>query len=188
MGGYIARASASEVDVKPLTLQEQVLVARVLGVAEESVGFGEDTVNNEGAWLEQIGSRPGWEWCAVSASWPWRRAHELLDLDPPAWAFRRPGVIEPGARALVHAMGKVGRLYKDPSESRPGDLVLWTRWVLVKGIPTRKAHVGLVEREDGGLVYTFEGNVGKVPAKYKRMTHDVAKEPHFETFASPWKV
>lgn len=162
----------------PITMLR--LIARAVHVAQSNVGFGEDTVNNEGRFLDLIGSQPGWEWCAVSASYPYRRAAQLLELDPPAWCYRRAGVVEPGARALVHAMGKVGRLYRDPSECQAGDLALWTRWVGLK----RKAHVGFIELPDDGLTGTIEGNVGRVPAKLKRLTHDVSKEPHFEVFAS----
>lgn len=159
-------------------------ISKAIYVAQHNVGFGEDTVNNEGKFLDVIGSQPGWEWCGVYASYPFRRAAQLLELDPPAWCYRRENVVEPGARALVHAMGKVGRLYRDPTECLAGDLALWTRWTLVKGVPTRKGHVGFIELPDDGLVGTIEGNVGRVPAKTKRLVHDVTKEPHFETFAS----
>lgn len=158
------------------------LVASAIYVAQRNVGYGEDSDlgNNQGKWLALIGSQPGWEWCAVAASWPYRRAAQMMNIDQPAWCYRRPGVIEPGARALVRAMGKVGRLYREPAEARPGDLVLWTRWVGVR----RKAHVEFVEVGDDGLVSTIAGNVGRFPAKVRRLTHDVSKEPHFETFAS----
>lgn len=159
-------------------------IAKAIHVAQHNIGFGEDTENNEGRFLDLIGSKPGWEWCGVFASYPYRRAAQLLDLEPPAWCYRRPGVIEPGARALVRAMGKVGRLYTDPTECQAGDLVLWTRWTLVGLKPTRKAHAAFIEAPDDGLVGTIEGNVGRVPAKTKRLLHDVTKEPHFETFAS----
>lgn len=160
------------------------VIHKAVWIAGKNIGFGEDSKNNAGKWLDLIGSQPGWEWCAVAAGYFYRRAHELLELPPPAWCYRRPGVLEPGARALVQAMGKVGRLYKDPTLAKAGDLVLWTRWALVKGIPTRKAHVEFIEFPDDGLVNTIAGNVGKVPAKTKRLVHDVTKEPHFETFAS----
>lgn len=166
-----------------MTLSPDMLVrwiAKAIYVAQHNLGFGEDSVNNEGKFLDLIGSKPGWEWCGVFASYPYRRSAQLLGLDPPAWAFRHPGVVEPGARALVHAMGRVGRLYTDPEKCQAGDLALWTRWV---GL-TRKAHVGFIEAPDDGLIGTIEGNVGKVPAKTKRLVHDVTKEPHFETFAS----
>lgn len=156
------------------------VISKAIHVAQSNLGYGEEGANNAGRFLELIGGRPGEEWCALWASYPYRRAHELLGLEPPAWCYRRPGFIEVGARALVKAMGRAGRRFRDPREARAGDLVLYRRPSLLSW----QAHVEFVEDQEDGFVTTIAGNVGRFPAKTKRLIHDVMREPHCEGFAS----
>lgn len=144
---------------------------RALVVARANLGYGEQGANNRGRFVEAIGGAQGAPWCAAFAGYCYRRAYWLEGSEPGSWLFRRPSVPETGARALVKAMGRAGRLFKDPSEARPGDLVCWARGLGWSG------HVGVVELVDAdGLVHTIEGNVGAYPSKVRRLVHDVSKE------------
>lgn len=159
-----------------------LLIAKAVFVAQSNLGFGEDSVNNEGRFIEAIGGRPGDEWCALFAGYPYRRAAQLLGHAPPMWCYA-PGGRNPekGAKALVRQMGEVGRFFTDPHEARPGDLVCWNSRV---SLVSWKGHVEFVEVPDDGLLGTIAGNVGRVPAKTRRLIHDVTKEPHFYGIAS----
>lgn len=149
-------------------------------VAIGNIGFGEKEANNDGPLMRAIGGRAGEEWCALFAGYCWRHAYELQGLEVPAWPYRRPGFLEVGAKALAKNMGAQGKLFKDPHFARPGDLICWNRRV---GL-LNKGHIALVEYVDDGIVHTIEGNVGKFPAKVKRLTHAVDREPNFLTFAT----
>lgn len=151
------------------------LRAKVVYVARKNLGFGETTANNKGPFIEAIGGKQGMEWCALFAGHCYRRAYQLLGEEPPAWLYRRPGVAEPGALRLYQGCISAGDMYL-PDEAVPGDLVCWRR----KG----GHHIAVIESvDDDGLLHTIEGNVGRYPAKVKRLVHDVTKEPHFRGIA-----
>ncbi len=157
-------------------------VAAIAVVAAlELRGKGEEGANNHGAWLRSIGSRDGWQWCAVFAGHCWREAHSRKGLEPPAWTYRRAGVVEPGALALGHAAGEVGEMFTDPARALPGDLAVWER--------TGGHHVAIVwHPAPHNLTVTVEGNVGRFPAVVRDLTHDTAGEPHFKFFARPYRL
>ena len=84
--------------------------------------------------------------------------------------FARTG----GAKALFKRIRKTGTdLGKDLSLVRPGDVVAWHRgkegsW---------QGHIEIVEFvDDSGLLHTIGGNVGRFPAKVKRLVHDPTHE------------
>jgi len=158
------------------------LLDRVLLIARNQLGYGETTGNNRGRFIEVIGgdklSVEDPAWCALFAGYCYRTAYAGLrpGEQPPAWLFRHGSVPEAGAHNLVMGMGKAGRLFTDPHQASQGDLVLFSR----KG----GHHVALVEWGHADLTHTIEGNVGKFPAKVKRLIHDVTNEDSFVTFAS----
>ncbi len=163
------------------------LGAKAVRVAIGNIGFGEKEANNDGPLLRAIGGRPGEEWCALFAGYCWRKAYELDEVGIAEWCYRRPPghkkgpFLEVGAHALVKAMGREGDLFTDPHQAIPGDLVCWRRpGGLLK---PWAAHVALVEYVEDGIIHTIEGNVGKFPAKVKRLAHDVTRE-NLITFAT----
>lgn len=155
-----------------------LIAEKAVYVARKNLGFGETTANNKGPFIEAIGGKQGMEWCALFAGHCYRRAYQLLGEEPPAWLYRRPGVAEPGALRLCSGMRDAATsfFWTEPEDAHPGDLVLWRR--------SGGHHVAVVESVSDGLIHTIEGNVGKWPAKVKRLVHDVTKEPHFRGFAS----
>lgn len=168
-----AQASPLPTGPRPTPLGE-----RVAAFAATLLGLGEEGANNQGSFIIRIGGQPGYEWCALTAGYCWREASQTGD-PAPAWAYRHPGTPEPGALALAAACAADGQRLQDPSLARPGDLLAWDHG-------GGHGHVGLVEMVDAsGLVHTIEGNVGHYPAKVKRLTHDVRKEPQFWGFARP---
>lgn len=168
---------------EPLVDNVAALSAQAVRVAISNIGMGESTANNRGKFIDLIGGRSGGEWCAAFAGYCYRRSAELLEREWPVWTLRN-GKPELGAKALTKAMGKVGRMFTDPSDARPGDLICWHRKT---GAISWKGHVGIVVGVDSdGIVETCEGNVGRFPAKVRRFTHDVTKERLY-SFASLWR-
>lgn len=153
--------------------------ALAVEVALSLRGRGEEGGNNRGPFIRELGGHDGDLWCALFVGHCRREAHRIAKLPPPAWTFRRPGVVEPGARVLVDAAVLAGgHAFTNPSGALPGDLVLWKR--------DGGHHVALVwHPEQGGIVVTVEGNVGKFPAAVRDLRHDVAHEPHFVCFVRP---
>ena len=155
----------------------------VVRIARGNLGYGEEEGNNDGPLLRAIGGQPGHEWCALFAGYCYRKALLILDAPgfDPGWTVRRPGVPRIGAKELVKAAWGAGALrFTDPLIAKPGDLICWHRRT---GPISWKGHVGIVEEVKDGLVHTIEGNVGKFPAKVRRLVRDVQKDERFYGFA-----
>lgn len=181
MCGPRTRAALEATGARPPQLVGEAVVA----FAVTLIGQGETTANNRGSFIERIGGQQGMEWCALSAGYAWRETIMRAGRVPGAHWYRRPGVAEPGALNLLRAVAAAGHAaggpscFKDPGKARPGDLLGWYRG-------EGHGHVGIVELLDDDLVVgTLEGNVGRYPAKYRRLQRDVHRDPQFWGFARP---
>lgn len=165
-----------------ISIQALNLRSEVVRIARGNIGFGEEAIdgiarNNDGRLIRAIGGKPGDEWCALFAGYCYRKAYRnLARFDPfTFWTWivpdTRPVI---GAKALVKAAWAAGaERFTDPTEAAFGDLICWHRRT---GPISWKGHVGVVEEVRDGLVHTIEGNVGRFPARVKRLVHDVTKE------------
>lgn len=110
--------------------------------------------------LGNVGGRPYWswygfesrvDWCACFVSWC---ANECGYLDT--------GVIPRFASCSIGLQWFRERgLWRDHSyEPRPGDLIFFDWDDEDEGQDGAADHVGIVEKADGGIVYTVEGNSG----------------------------
>lgn len=176
-------AQASPLPTGPRT--PQTVGEAVVAFGLTLIDQGEEGANNAGSFIIRIGGQQGMEWCALSAGYAWRETLTRSGKTPgPEW-YRRPGVPEPGALNLLRAVaaaaaasGGPGR-FLDPARALPGDLLGWDHG-------DGHGHVGLVRFVDEDeIVRTLEGNVGRYPAKYRELTHDVRKEPRFWGFVRP---
>jgi hypothetical protein len=137
---------------------------QIVKVAVRQIGYGETGSNNTGKFIKAIGGTQGEEWCAAFAGWCAEQAHKELDIVMPCKRSL-------GAKKMGRNIAEAGRKFKDVASVQPGDFVIWDR-----GIAGWQGHIGIVEKVVGGLIHTIEGNVGKFPAKVKRLIHDVSKE------------
>lgn len=110
--------------------------------------------------LGNVGGRPYWswygfesrvDWCACFVSWC---ANECGYLDT--------GVIPRFASCSIGLQWfRERELRRDRSyEPRPGDLIFFGWDDEDEGQDGAADHVGIVEKVDGGIVYTVEGNSG----------------------------
>jgi hypothetical protein len=142
----------------------------ILAAARRNAGFGEQGANNAGPFIRALGGRDGDLWCALYAGHCVRRGHLDCGLDVPF------GVIK-SARGLTRAVGAIGRLYTDPRECLPGDLVCWPR-----GLTSWEGHVGVVDHLDPTfqVLSSWQGNVGRFPAVVRLLTEDITRD-------RPWR-
>lgn len=151
------------------------LRAEAVRIARSNVGYGE----HNRTFLALIGAKPDAEWCAVFVAYCYSKAAGNLKLPRTDWCFRRPGLLEPGAKRLTKNLGKVGSIWKpfecDADRPMAGDLVCWSR-----GILGWTGHVGIIaEMHKGGFI-SIEGNVGQ---KVVQRWHSF-DEPKLWRFAS----
>ncbi len=160
-----------------ISIESLNLRSEVVRVARGNLGYGEEEGNNNGRLIRALGGKPGNEWCALFAGYCYRKAYwNLGHLD--AWTAKdgMNPLTNPiiGAKALVKAAWAAGAdRFTDPAQAVFGDLVCWHRRT---GPISWKGHIGIVEEVRDGLIHTIEGNVGRFPAKVKRLVHDVTKE------------
>jgi hypothetical protein len=128
-------------------------VARYHGIADD----GDD--DDDGAW------------CASFVSYCCTVGADNIGVALPFKASR-------GAKALHKKIvgSKEGR-FIPVNQALPGDIVVWDRGpLLANGKPSWMGHTGFVEKLEGSILYTVEGNVGRFPSKVKRFMHDLTRD------------
>jgi len=181
MCGPITRAALLSPTDPPTDVSEVAFGA--LRVAIESIGKGEEGGNNSGEFVEMLHQKhfdgnndDDGAWCAAFMSHCFEESCSRLDVEMP---FLRSG----GAKKLFRHAWTAGRLLEGGTTGverlvLPGDLVCWYR-----GDPTGwMGHIGIVERTEGELFFTIEGNVGRYPSKVRRFRHTF-DEPRLIGFA-----
>lgn len=117
----------------------------VLDAARSQLGVREATGNNDGVPAQRYSNGQNVPWCANFVSWAFREAGHPL-----------PGnqVAIGSCDTMAAELRRAGRLYRKGEQTpQPGDVIFF-------GTPGDLTHVGIVERVEGGRVYTIEGNSG----------------------------
>lgn len=155
------------------------LAAESLGVAKSQIGQGEVGGNNSGPYVEMLLHKEydgddddDGAWCAAFVSFC---ISEASGRQPPfEMSF--------GAKAIFGNAAAFGSKSMTP---KAGDIVCWDRGSLnPDGTKSWQGHVGFVERVDGDIFYTIEGNKGSYPSKVARFKYELSKESRLEGFAS----
>ena len=156
----------------------------ILDVALEELGHGEVGGNNAGLYVAKyhrrvVQSGDLGPWCASFTSWCCEEAARRLGVALP---FKRSGA----AKALARNVVKGGGTMITDRDAKPqaGDLILFNRGSVLSW----QGHIGIVESCEDGIVQTVEGNVGKYPAKVRRLSHDVANSRRWLGYARPPEV
>ena len=152
------------------------LASSALEVALGELGNGEEGGNNSGPHIARYKGiaddgdpDDDGAWCASFVSFCFDTAADCLDIDLP---FKTSH----GAKALYKRIAEAGAKVSAPI---PGDVVCWDR-----GKPgSWQGHIGIVEKFEGGIVYTIEGNVGRFPSVVKRLRHDLESQDRLIGFA-----
>lgn len=93
------------------------------------------------------GNKNGYDWCAVFVDWCRYEAAERDSLHAQAISFQT-GPYGAGCEFAMQYYKQAGAWYDEPL---PGDQIFF-------GNASGAQHTGLVERVEGGVVYTIEGN------------------------------
>lgn len=145
----------------PLVVHDKIALT-ALEVAIDEIGKGE-TANNCGPDVARYCGCEGVNWCAGFVGHCYEVAAERLGIPLP---FKR----SLGAKKLGKNVGAVGRVFTDPTEGQPGDLVIWHRGA--QG--SWAGHVGILQRvHEGNAITVIEGNSGPI---VRRTRHDLARE------------
>ena len=154
------------------------LAKGALSVARSLIGKGEEGGNNSGPFVEMLLGKEydgddddDGAWCAAFVS------HCITE----AAGGSVPFGLSFGAKALFKKVCDYGEKSMEP---KAGDVVCWDRGKLNEdGSKSWMGHVGIVERVDGDVFYTIEGNKGRFPAKVMRFKYELSQETRLEGFA-----
>tara|TARA_R110001592_G_scaffold72890_4_gene222715 strand:- start:1388 stop:2035 length:648 start_codon:yes stop_codon:yes gene_type:complete len=159
--------------------EQTFLAAASLKVAAALIGEGEVGGNNSGPFVEMLLHKEydgddddDGAWCAAFVSFC---ISEASGESPPfEMSF--------GAKSIFRNAASFGSKSMTPS---PGDIVCWDRGSLnADGSKSWQGHVGFVERVDGDIFYTIEGNKGSFPSKVMRFKYELSRQSRLEGFAS----
>ena len=155
------------------------LAAKTLDVARSLIGMGEEGGNNSGPFVEMLLGKEydgddddDGAWCAAFVS---HCISVASDGNPP---FE----LSYGAKAVFRNAANYGSESMTP---HVGDIVCWDRGSLnPDGSKSWQGHVGFVERIDGDIMTTIEGNKGSYPSKVQRFKYEISTQTRLEGFAS----
>jgi len=120
--------------------------ADIVSIAQSQIGMGEIGGNNKGIYVRQyLNGQEGLPWCAGFVSYCIKKA-----------GYDLPYLLR--AKSYLKYGQKVERW-----NLRPGDLVVFSR--------EGGGHIGIVDSVVNNGFVSIEGNVGKYPARVKRIKH-----------------
>lgn len=122
-----------------------VFANKTLEIARSQIGQGEIGGDNKGNIVKKYTRGQEVAWCSAFVSWTLQKAGK-----------NTPYMLQ--ARNYL----KVGKAVTNPA---PGDIIVFKRGIGNQG------HVGIIEKVTKNQIVTIEGNVGKYPAKVKRITY-----------------
>lgn len=155
------------------------LAKSTLSIARGLIGEGEVGGNNSGEFVEMLLGKEydgddddDGAWCAAFVS------HCISK----AAGGNPPFEMSFGAKAIFKKAGRYGTKSMEP---KVGDIVCWDRGKLnADGTKSWQGHVGFVDRVDGDIFWTIEGNKGRYPSKVRRFKYELSQESRLEGFAS----
>jgi hypothetical protein len=145
-----------ETTVPPVADPPTPLAAAVLGVAGREVGVMEDPVGSNcgprvNQYLESVGDKGGLPWCAAFVYWCFQQAAAALQMSNPA--TRTAGAVDVWDEAGTRGVRRVASAV---AADRP--VLVQPGMVFVIATGGGHGHVGLVEKIEGVVLTTIEGN------------------------------
>lgn len=140
--------------------------AAVVDRAAGYIGQGEVGGDNKGQFVRRVlNGEEGMSWCAAFVS-------TVLKEEGKQYPYMR------GAKKMFQIFKAQGKVVQTPE---PGDLIFFWR----EKKSSWKGHVGIVEAVTPTTIHTIEGNVGKYPAKVKRLSYPRKDVPKLLGYARP---
>jgi hypothetical protein len=111
------------------------------GVSEEPKGSNSGPVVNQ--YLKSVGLGKGYPWCMAFVYWCVGKAANMLEVKNP--------LVKTGGVMLQWNTTNLRKLPKTSKGIKPGD-------IFIMEFPGGTGHTGFVEKVEGKVVYTIEGN------------------------------
>lgn len=128
--------------------------SNIVKIAQMEIGKGETVKNNYGKEVFKYTNGQAVPWCAAFVS----------------WTLKKAGKNSPYLLSAKNYL-KVGKRVTRP---QVGDLIVFNR--------KAGGHIGIIESISEEKITTIEGNVGKYPAKVKRVKYNAENIPNFVGF------
>jgi len=118
-----------------------------LGQKEEPIGSNCGPMVNE--YLKSVGLNPGYAWCQAFVFWCYAEAAKALGLPNPV--IHTASVLDCWNRTAVNFKLMAVEVKARPELVSPGDQIIFKH-------SATTGHTGIIERIEGQLFYTIEGN------------------------------
>ena len=118
-------------------------------VGQKEIPKGSNSGPMVDKYLNAAGLRPGFAWCQAFVYWCYAHAAEQLNVPNPV--VKTAGVADCWNRTAAARKLSAAAAVEDPQLVQAGD-----QFILLFG--KGEGHTGIVERVEGGLIYTIEGN------------------------------
>jgi len=134
-----------------------IIQNKIVKYAQDEIGNGEENKNNCGRYIKlYLKGRENLPWCAGFVS----------------YILNKAGINELGynsrARDFYYKAKKLNWIIENPEA---GDLIVFWR----KNKDGNLGHIGIIEKIENNKIISIEGNVGKYPARVKRIIYDKNK-------------
>ncbi|THU36908.1 CHAP domain-containing protein [Niastella caeni] len=127
--------------------------AKALEIAISQLGVREKGSSNSGVevdqYLKSVGLNPGYPWCMAFVYWCYQQAAKSTGVSN--FLIRTGGVLHQWNEQQPKRKIVLDKVLKNPAIIQPGA-------VFIMDYGKGTGHTGLVERIQGGLVETIEGN------------------------------
>ena len=127
--------------------------AKALDIATGQLGVREKGSANSGPqvdlYLKSVGLKPGYPWCMAFVYWCYNHAAGTLHV--PNFLIRTAGVLHQWNEQQPTRKIVLDKVLRNPAIIYPGA-------VFIMDYGKGTGHTGLVEKIQGGIVYSIEGN------------------------------
>ncbi len=154
------------------TLSSLALMMAQQQIGQQELPLGSNSGPMVDKYLLSVGLNPGYAWCQAFVYWCFANAAARLNYRCPV--IRTAGVLDCWNKTSTSQKITKAAVLKDPSLVLPG-----YQFILLYG--GGKGHTGIVEKAEGQVIYTIEGNSndtggreGYEVVRHKRLITDKA--------------
>lgn len=135
--------------LKPISIREAALQVAISQMGQKELPIGSNKGPMIDKYLAAVNLNPGYAWCQAFVYWCYQQAAQQLSQNNPV--VKTAGVLDCWNRTAVQFKIPQAEAIKHPKLILPGYQIMFNHG---KG----KGHTGVVERVEGQIVHTIEGN------------------------------
>lgn len=134
---------------QPTSISSVALSIAISQLGQQEQPKGSNTGPMVNKYLASVGLKPGYAWCQAFVHWCYGEAANLLKI-------ANPIVKTAGVAACWNQSDKAKKYVAKALLADSSNLVPGTQFILMYGTVT--GHTGIIERMEGNLMHTIEGN------------------------------